>query len=353
MKKIGFISTFLLVLIQFGCSTDFKVLESIEAISIGANTSYAIVGETITLSASTNSGTEITDETIFYVNELAIEGNTFTTAEIGSVTVKAKYFSVISDPLVITFHDGSELNYVKRVLIEDYTGTWCGYCPRVSYAIEKVQEQTEFSVPVAIHRSSSNPSDANYDPFNYDTSVVEALPHMPAGYPKGILNRITRWTPLEQNNIPQVLNLTQGENPKLGVAMDVQVGSSSITLDVKVQFSNDFEHLKLVVFILENGLIYDQVNYYSQFYGGSNPIPAFEHNHVLRASITPLLGENIPNNQTVTGNTYIRNFQVAIPPSIQNINKLEFVAFVTDGNTNRALNVRKAVHGDQQSFETF
>ena len=27
--------------------------------------------------------------------------------------------------------------FKKHVLIEDYTGTWCGYCARVAYAIER------------------------------------------------------------------------------------------------------------------------------------------------------------------------------------------------------------------------
>ena len=40
--------------------------------------------------------------------------------------------------------------FKKRVLIEDYTGTWCGNCTRVSHAIEEVKLLTDKAVTVAI-----------------------------------------------------------------------------------------------------------------------------------------------------------------------------------------------------------
>jgi len=52
--------------------------------------------------------------------------------------------------------------FQKRVLIEDFTGTWCGYCPRVSYGIDRVMEQTTKAVPVAIHQQSSGS-----DPYHF------------------------------------------------------------------------------------------------------------------------------------------------------------------------------------------
>ena len=172
-----------------------------------------------------------------------------------------------------------------------------------------------------------------------------------SGYPKALLNRMTRWQPLEQNNIPQVITLTQGENPKLGIAMTNQVSSNSITLDVKVKFSKDFENLKLVVYVLENGLVYDQVNY-TTFYGGLGHIPDFQHEHVLKSCLTPLFGESISNTDTTVGKTYTKTFSFAIPSNIANSNNIEFVAFVT-GADNKAINVRKANRNENQEFEEF
>jgi thiol-disulfide isomerase/thioredoxin len=340
------------VIVLFSCSEDYTIRESIESISLSTSTSSKTIGETMTFTVTTNSGTDVTEDAIFYIDDVVISNNTFTSNNIGTYVVKASYFGVYSEPIVLNFHDGSEINFVKRVLIEDYTGTWCGYCPRVAFAIERVAEQTSNSVAVAIHRSSSNPSDANYDPFNYDTSQLEMLPQIPAGYPKGLLNRITRWNPLEQNNIPQALALTQGENPKLGLAMNAVVQGNTVNLTVKAKFSNTFENLRLVVYVLENGLIYDQVNYTSNFYGTGNvnPLVNFVHNHVLRHCATNLMGDAIPSSQTAVGNVFERELTFPMPTNISNTSNIEFVAFIVDQN-NRALNVRKAYTGDNQDFE--
>ena len=350
MNKFGVLGILLIIFSFFSCSTDYKILESVESIGLTTDNSIKVIGETITFTVTTNSGEIITEDATILVNNTPIDGNTFTTTEIGTYTVQAKYYSVLSEPISVRFHDGSEINFVKRVLIEDYTGTWCGNCPRVSHAIELARAQSEFIVPVGIHRSSSNPADAAYDPYNFDSSALEAVLNM-SGYPKALLNRMTRWQPLEQNNITQVINLTQGDNPKLGISMSNQVTSTNITLDVNVKFSQDFENLKLVVYVLENGLIYDQVNY-TTFYGGLPYINNFEHEHVLKSCLTPIFGEPIASEETKVGNTYTKSFSISIPSNIANSNNIEFVAFVT-GDDNKAINVRKANRNENQEFEEF
>jgi hypothetical protein len=350
MNKFGVLGILLIIFSFFSCSTDYKILESVESIGLTTDNSIKVIGETITFTITTNSGEIITEDATILVNNTPIDGNTFTTTEIGTYTVQAKYYSVLSEPISVRFHDGSEINFVKRVLIEDYTGTWCGNCPRVSHAIELARAQSEFIVPVGIHRSSSNPADAAYDPYNFDSSALEAVLNM-SGYPKALLNRMTRWQPLEQNNITQVINLTQGDNPKLGLSMSNQVTTTNITLDVNIKFSQDFENLKLVVYVLENGLIYDQVNY-TPFYGGLPYITNFEHEHVLKSCLTPLFGEPIASEETKVGNTYTKSFSISIPSNIANSNNIEFVAFVT-GDDNKAINVRKANRNENQEFEEF
>lgn len=349
MNKIGLIGVFFITLISFfSCSSEYTILEPVESISLTADSSVKVIGETITFSVTTNGGNNITNDATIFVDDVKIEGNSITGAAIGNLVIRASYLGVESTPITVRFHDGSEINFVKRVLIEDYTGTWCGNCPRVNHALDLAFAQTDKIVAVGIHRSSSNPADANYDPFNFDTSELEAVVNI-SGYPRALLNRMTRWTPLEQNNITQVINLTQGENPKLGLAMDASIVGSSININTKVKFSKDFSNLKLVIYVLENGLIYDQVNY-TNFFTGPGTLTNFEHNHVLRACITPLLGEIIPNGNTKVGQTYTKSYSVPLPNNISNLNKIEFVAFVVDEN-NRAINVRKALPGDNQDFE--
>lgn len=344
------LSLILLVFTLFSCSTDYKIVDSIESISLTADSSIKIIGETIVFTVKTNKGTDITQEAIIKVNGTTVQNYNFKATTIGNFSVQAEYLGVVSEPLVIRFHDGSEINFVKRVLIEDYTGVWCGNCPRIVHAIDLAKAQSDKIVSVAIHRASSNPTDGSYDPFNYDTSTLEAFLQM-SGYPKALLNRMTRWQPLEQNNITQVINLTQGENPKLGLSISNEVTASNINLNVKVKFSKDFEGLNLIVYILENGLFYKQVNY-TTFFGGAPYLDNFRHDHTLRKCLTPLFGEPIASIETKTGKTFTKNYSLSIPANIANKDNIEFVAFVT-GTDNKAINVRKASPNVQQTLEEF
>lgn len=346
MKRFILLFSFISLALT-SCTSDYTILESIDSIILTVDSSVKQTGETVTFTVTNSDNEDLTELVDIYVNGEVIEGNTFTSETIGNFEVKAVYSGIESDPLTIYFHDGTEINFVKRVLIEDYTGTWCGFCPRVAHAIELVKAQTDKAVAVAIHRPTSNPASLNYDPYNYDASELEALLDA-AGYPKGYLNRMTLWTVPEPNNIAQAINLTQGVNPKLGLALSPVVDNGNISIDVSVKFGKDFNNIRLVVYVLENGLVYEQHNY-TEYYGGESVIEEFDHHHVLRACLTPILGEYITGETTIA-NTYTKTFNVAVPANVENAANLEFVAFVVDENNN-AINVRKANPGESQVFE--
>lgn len=346
MKRFILFLSFI-VLAFSSCESDYTVLKSIDSVILTADTTIKLTGEPITFTVSNAAGDDLTSQSEIFVNGSSIEGNVFTSEELGYFEVKAVYMGVESNPVTVNFHDGSEINFKQRVLIEDYTGTWCGFCPTVAHAIELVKAQTENAVPVAIHRPTSNPNSLNYDPYNYDASELEALLSS-AGYPKGYLNRMTLWQSPQPNYINQVVALTQGVNPKLGLAMNATVENGTINLDVNVKFGKDFSNIKLVVYVLENGLIYEQHNY-TEYYNGEDVIEDFEHNHVLRECLTPILGETITGNTTIA-NTYTKSFTAPVPANFENVANIEFVAFVIDANGN-SLNVRSALPGDVQEFE--
>jgi len=97
-------------------------------------------------------------------------------------------------------------------------------------------------------------------------------------------------------------------------------------------------------------LFYDQTNYTS-YYGGASTLANFEHDHVLRASLTSLLGDTIPSSEIVADNVYTNTISVAVPSNVSNTDKMSVVAFVVDGTTNTVYNVRSAHFGDDQAFE--
>jgi|SRR5690606_34812941 len=236
-----------------------------------------------------------------------------------------------------------EGKFTRRVLIEDYTGTWCGNCTRVAQGIENVLAQTDKAVVVGVHYGNDPYHYAGIDPLQ---QLVYPGPDFPL--PVVRLNRLTQWTFPEPANTQQVLNLT-GNDAGLGLAMNSSLIGNTLSLDVKVKFAEDYSNLKLVVYLLEDNLIWNQVNYIPSYQGGQNPIPGYEHDHVLRESLTNILGDPIEG-ELESGNVITRNFTLTVPSTVSNPANMNFVAFVI-GSDNKAINSRAALLNENQQFE--
>ncbi len=233
--------------------------------------------------------------------------------------------------------------FKKHVLIEDYTGTWCGNCTRVSYGIQQVLEQSDKVVAVGIHNGNDPYHFANILPLKNLVS-----PNNDLQLPIARLNRTIVWTEPD-TNVTQVKNLTSN-NCGLGLAMNSTVSEGTINLDVSVKFSQNYSGLRLVVYLLENNLIYKQEDY-TTLYGLVFPqhtIQGFVHNHVLRTALTDLLGNQLTG--TAFDKTVTSNFNIPIPTNISNPANISFVAFVVDAN-NLVVNVRASKPNESLGFE--
>lgn len=318
------------------------------SISVTSNPTSIDAGGVLNFVCLGNNGSSVTATSTFYVNGTAITGSSFTTTTAGTLDIFATHVNSLGETLTsptIQVVVNNVINFNKRVLIEDFTGTWCQFCPRVSYAIELVNAQTSDATIVAIHRYNSS-----IDPFNFSGATALENQIGLSGYPTAMLNRNTEWNYPETStaSVSQAVNLTSGVNPKLGVAMETTTSGNTSTVNVKVKFGKNFSNLKLVVYALEDNLIYNQTNSTS-YYGGANPIVGFEHDHVLRAVLSSsILGE------TITGSTnlndeFSKSFTYNIPANV-NASNVRFVAFVID-SSNKALNSREAGPNETQSFE--
>ena len=312
-------------------------------------------GDFATFTVTDNFNNTITNLAEFTLNGSDVISNPYQFTADGTYNFEATYEGLISNSVTINIETATEFSdissftdsgapatFTKKALLEDFTGTWCQYCPRVAYAIELIEAETSDVVITAIHRGN--------DPYNFSgASVLENQIGL-SGYPTAMLNRSTEWSYPETSTtaINQALNLTTGINPKLGVALETSTSGNTSTVNVKVKYGKSFNNLKLVVYALEDHLIYNQTNS-TTYYGGSNPIVGFEHNHVLRAVLSSsILGE------TITGamgynDEFSKSFTYTIPSSV-NASNVRFVAFVVD-STNAALNSRDAGPNETQTFE--
>ena len=167
------------------------------------------------------------------------------------------------------------------------------------------------------------------------------------GFPTAFIDRSSRWSSPEPAYISQVLSkLNKKANAAL--AMESSIDGQELTIKVKLQIGYNYKSLKLGLYILEDELIYDQRNWTSYYQG--DPIVNYEHNDVLRASLTGLLGNQIPSENLGHDKLYEREFKFTVPSQYDKDN-LKMVAFVTEGTNKEAINVRVSKIGESQVIE--
>ena len=341
---------FLSILMLIGCSKSEDDSSqsgdntpSITSIEIFVSSGEVVIGTTVIFTAFDNTGKNRTNEVKFFINDSEIPGSSHTFNEEGTYQVYAKLQNFKSQTEEISVNP-VPIEYKKYVLVEDFTGTWCGYCTRVSYAIEEVKKQTNDAVIIAIHSGNTS---SRYDPFHFSQvgSLMSAF--SVGGYPYGLIDRQSRWTPPEPSNISAVTGrLTRKTYAAL--AMESSLDGDILTIKVKLKMGYNYKALKLGLYILEDGLIYDQENW-TTYYSG-NPLKNYEHNDVLRKSITGLLGDQIPTDNVGHDKEFVREFQYAIPRQYKKDN-IKMVAFVTEASKTETINVRVSKIGETQTFE--
>jgi hypothetical protein len=237
--------------------------------------------------------------------------------------------------------------FKQNVLLEDYTGTWCGNCTRIPYAVEKFKEVSDNIVEIAIHNLSNDPYKLDNTLFFKQLVQLVSPGSNSLGLPKANLNRTKTLTAFEYLNLNEALSLT-GNNCGLGLAMNSTVANGNINIDVNAKFAQNYSNLRLVVVVLENNLIHNQVNYNSFIENGEHDIPNYVHNHVLRAPLTDILGDTITG--TTTGQTVTKSFSAPIPANVSNASNISFVAMIVDEN-NTVINSRAFGANENQTFE--
>ncbi|PZO28366.1 MAG: hypothetical protein DCF13_09090 [Flavobacteriaceae bacterium] len=342
-KKLNLILVVSLLFTMLSCTkTENEVDEQVVSnIVLSTNKINSNVGETVVFTVTSNFGSNLSSESNFLVNNQPISGNSYTFTEVGTYSVYAIYNSFISNTITITVSDeplNSELKFVNRVLVEEYSGTWCGNCPRILYGTELLKQQTDKAVTVQVHLFGN-------DPFITSQGNSLASSQGVSGVPTGKINRTLNWSGPQYQNISQVISEIK-PNSNVGLAINASLSSNQLNVAVKMGFAENMNS-KLVVYLVEDNLFHTQSNYSSNLYGGLSSIPNFEYDGVLRSVVSAIAGDEI----TVAGNEVDKNYTISLPSSINNTANVKVVAFLINSTSGNVLNVREAKIGQSQELE--
>ncbi|MDI9364165.1 MAG: Omp28-related outer membrane protein [Flavobacterium sp.] len=324
--------------------SDFTTTATVvaETITLTANALQVTTNDTVRFTVTSSTNGNITGQSVIYVNGLAIASNSFVFSTEGTYAVYAKKDGLATAVLTVV---ASKLatppptTYVHRVLVEEYSGTWCGNCPQILYGVELLKQETNKAVVVGIHLFGG-------DPFISNAGNTLANKREVYGVPTGRINGTADWTTPQYNYVKQVTNLLENAS-SVGIAINSLVTNGTLNATVKVSYGATVgAGTKLSLYVVEDNLVYSQRNYYSNLYGGAGTISNFKYDGVLRDILTSVDGDAIAN----SGNNVTRTFSVNVPGNISNISKAKLVAFITDAKS-KVLNVVEAPIGTNKDYE--
>lgn len=233
----------------------------------------------------------------------------------------------------------------RKVLLEDYTGHYCGNCPRAADVADALEKKYGKNIVVmAVHAGFFADKHSGYT-ANYKT---------PAGsewrtyygiteFPNGIINRksyeeggspicgYTKW----ETVVPKALKDTYWMSLNIDAR---KTGDSTIAVNVKGQMAQDYpQTIKISVMLLEDSIIGKQLDYRSVQEHNTN----YEFKHMLRASLNGTWGDVLkvgPVKAKEEVSFSVSNFRLKAP---WRHHQLSVVAFAFDEKTREVLQVEK------------
>jgi thiol-disulfide isomerase/thioredoxin len=331
--KLRILFYFMFISVLFSCSS---LSEETPSISITSDKSTLQVGETVTFTVVDNEDVNITSQSVILIDGNSISGSTFVPLQAKTYEATSSYESLVSNKIDFTATLPS--SFSKKAVVEDFTGTWCGYCPRLSYAASLVEEQTDKVFVVGVH---------NRDQMaNSFGSALEGKFSI-SGFPTAYIDRANRW----QGNIEQALNAAEG-TVNVGLAIESSLTGSVLDFKVYQGFLENMTDVKLVVYVLEDGILANQINYTSYYGGvgssGVSTIVDFEHNGVLRYAATDVMGDPTTSTAGVHEKSYsvdLSSYDVLVPENTG------VLAMLVDDSGKVLYNAQYVIAGQNQDFD--
>lgn len=233
---------------------------------------------------------------------------------------------------------------VKNVLVEEFTGHLCGFCPPASAQVLALDNTLgSRMVPVSIHAGSLSEVSGTLFQADYRTTAGNLYwQQLGNGFnPCARIDRtggLSNFYYLDPND-PSVWEgiITTEMNQATPVALQSNAAFSSgdrkLNIHLNSQFLSSYTgNLNLVVLVLESHIISPQEDY------SVNPpeVENYEHMHVLRTAVTESMGNFLVSNP-LAGSAQTSSFTVPIPAN-WNADNLTVVSYLIDTSTNLVIN---------------
>lgn len=226
----------------------------------------------------------------------------------------------------------------KKVILEEFTGIHCVFCPEGHAIAQAIQSNNPGEVfLINIHVGGFAVPGAGEPDFRTSFGTAIANQSQLIGYPAGTVNRhyFPGWaqnggsgTAMSRNRWTQASTQTLGEAAYMNMAVeaDIDVQTNELTVHVEAYYTGNSPQTsnKLNVALLQNNTLGPQT--------GGNAGNEYVHQHRLIHFVTGQWGDDV--SPTTTGTFIDRTYNYTIPAMHNNvpikIEDLELVVFMTE-----------------------
>ena len=255
---------------------------------------------------------------------ISVSANTSDDARIATVTVTSADGSVSRNVSVVQAGVKTEYGddgwkreeFHHRSLALRFTGDWCGFCPQMATAMKDADKELGYTLEViSVHGGGST--------HQNEVSIGLVNHHGIGNYPTGLVDGRTyvqnMEIPVTTRNIVDAARDTESRYGTLtGASWTSSLSGNQVILNLSAYIKKAGSY-KVTAYLVEDKIIGYQADY---TYGASD---RYEHNGVLKASFTDVLG----NAFTVSEDNMIKDFtySASVPSGCVKEN-LRIVVFV-------------------------
>ena len=236
--------------------------------------------------------------------------------------------------------------FQRRVVCEEFTGTWCGWCPRGMVGLELMKEQHPVMfIPVSIHGSGNDPLEIDAQlPYTYQPFIASM-----AGAPSCLVDRKLSGDPFY--DIQNLYTMEQAADAAAAVSTTAQWQADGSALDVHTEYHTAADvaqaDYNLAFVLTEDSLTgYSQANYYSgggngELYGWEkkgNPTQDFVYKDVARGIFPSFEGEQVHSGRLEGGDMQAYDYVLTLPATIADRAQLKVTALLIDRHTGYIVN---------------
>ncbi|MGI6223823.1 MAG: Omp28-related outer membrane protein [Prevotella sp.] len=229
-------------------------------------------------------------------------------------------------------------NFRRRVVCEEGTGTWCGFCPRGMVGMELMKEKyPEYFIAISVHGGDELeiPDSLSY--------TYKPLLERFGGFPTCFVDR--RRTGDPYNDILQFYNMESLDECHTRLnATGTWNADGTIHVTSTLVTDEDMQDMtyNMAYAVVEDSVTgYAQANYYAgggngYMYGWeekSDPTTDFAYNDLARGIFPQYDGEPLELNSTIANETNTFSYDVPLPPTVVNKSKVHVVCLLINRST--------------------